>query len=272
MPLVIDPKVYIIGAADVYYRSLATRDAGPWSSVGATTGPVSCKVLQTIVNPGDTFNGVLSPILGMDYLSKQNVEIDFSMPGFAGANLALAILGATSSVTPITVTGAPAYTATTTSAASVAGDTTIKATAITGAVAGQWIRIDVTAGSLAEYRQIDAVATIAGTPTTYSLSFRNPLRLAHASGVAIVQVDGDGKTEIIAGTARRQPTTAYNDWVLVAQSPNDYYELYVYNAISSTQSADVVFGQDTMAAIAVTLAGRKDGSNLAGSGWKLRTP
>lgn len=270
MPLVIDPKQYIIGAADVYYRSLATRDAGPWTSIGATVGPVGFKISQTVINPSDTFNGVLQPILGMDYLSKQGCEVDFSMPQFAGANLALAVLGATSAVTLATDVAAPTYIATTLAAAAVAGDTNIKVTAITGAALGQWIRIDVTAGALAEYRQIDVVGTVGSGGT--GISFRNPLRQNHASGVAVVQANGDGKTEIIAGTTRRQPNTAYNDWALVAQSPNDYYELIIFNAISSTQSADLSFGQDTMAAIKVTLNGRRDGANLSLPAWKLRTP
>lgn len=269
MPLVIDPKQYIIGAADVYYRSLATRDAGPWSSVGATVGPVLFKIPQTIVNPGDTFNGVLQPILGMDYLSKQGAEVDFTMPQFAGANLALAVLGATSSVLPNTdAVGTPFVT--TLAAAAAIGDTNIKVTAILNAVVGQWIRIDLVAGALAEYRQIDVLGTIGAGGT--GISFRNPLRQAHANGVAVVQANGDGKTEIIPGTTRRQPNTNYNDWALVAQSPNDYYELIIFNAISSTQSADLSFGQDTMAAISVSLAARKDGSNLNLPSWKLRTP
>lgn len=270
MPLIIDPTKYIIGAADVYYRAIALRSGGPWTSIGATTGNVALRVGQKVINPSDTFNGVLQPILGMDYLSDQSAEVDFMMPGWAGAALAVAVLGAVSSIPlPITDQASPAYTATTLAAAAAAGDSNIKVTAVAGAAAGQWIRIDVT-GALAEYRQIDVVGTLGAGGT--GISFRNPLRQAHASGVAVVQSQGDGKTEIVAGVTRRQPNTAYNDWALVAQSPTDYYELLIYNGISMTPSSDMTLGQDTMASIAVTIASRLDGSNLALPAWKLRTP
>jgi hypothetical protein len=83
---------------------------------------------------------------------------------------------------------------------------------------------------------------------------------------------GDGKTEITAGTTRRQPSTAYNDWVLVAQSPADYYELLIYRAISTTEAVEFSFGDETMAGIRVTLGARKTGTDLTLPSWKLRVP
>ena len=71
---------------------------------------------------------------------------------------------------------------------------------------------------------------------------------------------------------RRQPLSAYNDFALVAQSPTDYYELYLYNAISKTDSAEISFGDESMAAIKVSLGSRRDGANLALPSWRLRTP
>jgi hypothetical protein len=128
---------------------------------------------------------------------------------------------------------------------------------------------DITAGNVsgpsAEHRTIDALD---GT----TASFRDPLRFDHASGAAVVQADDDGKTEITPGNTRRQPDTAYNDFALVAQSPRDYYELYLYNAISKTESAEITFGNESMAAVGVTVGTRRDGLNLALPSWRLRVP
>ena len=140
---------------------------------------------------------------------------------------------------------------------------------VLNAAAGEWIRINV-AGVLAEYRRIDVVGT-AGAGGT-GLQFRDPLLKAHANGVAVVETVGDGKTEITPGIVRRQPLSAYNDFVLVAQSPSDYYELYLYNSISKTDAAEVTFGNESMAAIKVSLGTRRDGANLALPSWRLRIP
>lgn len=266
MGLVIDPKAYIIGAAEVYYRAIG--GVGAWTSIGATVDDIVFRVNQTTFNPSETFNGVLEPIREFDYISKAGAEAEFTMPEFAGAKLALAVLGAQSAVLPSTdATGTPLVT--TLAAAAAIGDTAVKVVAITNAAAGDWIRIDV-AGALAEYRRIDVVGT-AGAGGT-GLQFRDPLLRAHANGVAVVETIGDGKTEITPGTVRRQPLAAYNDWALVAQSPADYYELYLYNAISKTDAAEISFGDESMAAVKVTLGSRRDGANLALPSWRLRIP
>src|SRR3990172_3611936 len=94
MGLVIDPKAYIIGAAEVYYRAIAS--VGAWTSIGATMDDVVFRVNQTTFNPSEEFNGVLEPIREMDYISKAGAEAEFTMPEFAGSKLALAVLGAQS--------------------------------------------------------------------------------------------------------------------------------------------------------------------------------
>ena len=266
MPLAIDPKQYIIGAAEVYYRAIGS--VAEWSSIGATVDDVVFRVNQTTFNPSEEFNGVLEPIREMDYLSKTGAEAEFSMPEFAGPKLALAVLGAQSSVLASTDAGGTPL-VTTLAAAAAIGDSSVKVVAITNAVAGDWIRINV-GGALAEYRRIDVVGTVGAGGT--GLQFRDPLLKAHINGVAVVETVGDGKTEITGATVRRQPLTAYNDWALVAQSPNDYYELYLFNAISKTDSAEVTFGDESMAAIKVTLGSRLNGANLASPSWRLRVP
>ena len=266
MGLVIDPKQYIIGAAEVYYRAIAS--VGAWTSIGATVDDVVFRINQTTFNPSEDFNGILEPIREMDYISKAGAEAEFSMPEFAGSKLALAVLGAQSSVLASTDAGGTPL-STTLAAAAAIGDTAVKVVAITNAAAGDWIRVNV-AGALAEYRRIDVVGT-AGAGGT-GLGFRDPLLKAHSNGVAVVETIGDGKTEITPGTVRRQPLSAYNDFALVAQSPSDYYELYLYNAISKTDAAEISFGDESMAAIKVSLGTRRDGANLALPSWRLRIP
>ena len=259
MPTVIDPKAYIIGAAEVYYRAIGSVAA--WSSVGATVGDVIFRVSQTTFNPSENFNGVLEQIREMDYVSKAMAEADFEMPEMAGPKLSLAILGAQSAVLATTAAGGGGSSVTT--AATVIGATSVAVAIGTNFAAGDYIKIDT--ATLGEYRVITVV-------TALVLSFRDPLLQAHASGVAVVETIGDGKTEITGATVRRQPLTAYNDWALVAQSPADYYELYLYNAISKTDTAEIAFGNATMAAIKVKLGSRLNGANLALPSWKLRVP
>lgn len=266
MTVVIDPRAYIVGAAEVYYRAVAST--GPWSSIGATIDDVAVRIKQSTFNPSEKFNGVLELVREMDYLSKQSAEVDFTMPEFAGPKLALAILGSTTTASPITETAAGP--STTLAAAAVAGATNIKVTAVTSIVPGMTMGIDVVAGGLREYRVIDTVGTLGAGGT--GLTFRDPLLQAHANGVVVIQTDGDGKSVITPGLVRRQPLTAYNDWCLVAQSPKDYYELYLYSAISSTDTAELQFGNETMAAIKVTLGTRKNGADLSLPSWRLRIP
>ena len=265
MPTVIDPTAYIIGAAEVYYRAVGVLT--PWNTVGSTVDDVIFRTNQSMFNPSDRINGLQDLIMLMDYKNGSGAEVEFTMPEIAGSKLALAVPGAVSTVTTNTDAGGTPFSSTL-AAAAVAGATNIKVTAVTNLVVGDFIRIDVTAGGLAEYRQVTFVGT-AGSGGT-GVSFRDPLIRDHANGVATVESTGDGKTEITAGTVRRQPVTAYNDWALVAQSPSSYYELYVYNGISTTEKVEIAFGDETLAGVKVTIGARKDGANLTLPSWKLR--
>lgn len=266
MPPVITASQYIIGAADVYYRAVAAT--GAWTSIGATVDDIVFRVNQETFNPSEEFNGILEAIREMDYVSKQGAECEFSMPQIAGPNLALALRGVTSAVSATTdATGTPG--STTLAAAAAIGDVTVKVVANTNFTAGDFIRISA-AGAAAEYRQITVAGTVGAGGT--GLQFRDPLLKAHSNGDVVVESVGDGKTELTPGTTRRAPLTAYNDFVLVAQSPADYYELYLYNAITTTDSAELTFGNDSMAAIRTTLGTRRDGLNPTLPSWRLRVP
>lgn len=266
MPPVINAAQYIIGAADVFWRAVGSSAA--WTSIGATVDDIIFRVNQSTFNPSENFNGLMELIREMDYVTRQSAEAEFGMPQIAGPNLALAIRGVTSSVLPNTdATGSPG--STTLAAAAAIGDVTVKATAITNFSAGDWMRISA-AGAAAEYRRIDVVGT-AGAGGT-GLQFRDPLLKAHSNGDVVVESNGDGKTELIPGNVRRTPLAAYNDFVLVAQSPSDYYELYLYNGITTTDPAELTFANEGMAAIKTTIGTRRDGLNPLLPSWKLRVP
>jgi hypothetical protein len=259
VPTVINPLNYIIGAAEVYYRAIGST--GPWTSVGATVDDVVFRVNQTTFNPSDTINGLDDLIYRMDYKNGSGAEAEFTMAEIAGSKLALAVPGATSTTVATTTVGGGL--STTTTAATLVGATTIPLTATTNLAVGDYIKIDT--GANAEYRVVTLIAAL-------NVSFRDPLLIAHSSGVAVVEVVGDGATEIVAGTIRRQPAASYNDWVLVAQSPAAYYELFLYRAISTTDAVEFSFGDETMAGVRVTVGARKDGSDLSLPSWKLRVP
>lgn len=259
MPVVIDPTQYIIGAADVYYRPVG--GTGLWVSVGATVDDIVFRVNQASFNPSDKFNGLLEQIREMDYVSKAGAEAEFTMPEFAGDKFKLAVLGAVSTTVAAADTSGGWTDALDVDAA--AGDSEITLTSGVGVTVGDIAHIGT--GATAEYRTIDAIALGVAT-------FRDPLKNDHAADEVVVQADSDGKTEITPGTTRRQPLTAYNDFALIAQSPSDYYELYLYNAISTTDAAEVTFGNESMAAIKVKLGTRRDGLNLSNPSWKLRVP
>lgn len=262
MPVVIDPTQYIIGAADVYYR--AVGGTGLWLSIGATVDDIVFRVNQSTFNPSSDFNGVLEEIREMDYVSKAGAEAEFTMPEFAGSKLKLAVLGAT--VTEVAAADTAAGWATTLAADAPAGSTAVELASAVGVSAGNLMHIGT--GATEEYRIIDVLA---GTTAT----FRDPLKNDHdgtGTPEAVVQADSDGKTEITPANVRRQPLTAYNDFALIAQSPSDYYELFLYNSISKTEAAELSFGNESMAAIKVQLGTRRDGLNLADPSWKLRVP
>lgn len=267
-PTSVDVTKYIIGAAEVYYRTPGVLTA--WNSVGLTKDNPIFAIERAMSNPSQSLNAIRAKLRGLDYESSGGARVEFTLPEMSGPKLALAIPGAVETLSAITDAGGTPL-STTLAAAAAIGDTTIKVTAITNAAVGDYIRINV-AGALAEYRQITFVGT-AGAGGT-GLGFRDPLLKAHANGVAVVETVGDGKSEITASLARRQPMSAYYDWALVAQSPADYYELILYRGISSTEEVSFEFTDeaDEVTGIRVTIEGRADETNLAAPVWKLRAP
>ena len=263
MALVVDPKQYIVGAADIYYRPVV---GGPWASVGATMEDAVARITQTWYAPD--LNGLLGPVQEMDNLVSQIAEMEFTMAEIAGAKLALAVPGATATVSPTTdATGTPG--SSTLAAPANIGDTVIKMTAVTNFVVGDYVRIGA-AGPTAEYRQLDTVGTLGAGGT--GLTFRDGLRNAHPTLDPVVETVGDGKTDITGTGIRRQPSTAYNQWAMVAQSPNGYYEFAFDSGISQTDAAEITFGDEATGSIRTTIQSRYNGATTAKAPWHLRVP
>lgn len=256
MAAVITPANIILGAGQAYYRALDVLTA--WSSVGATMDDTAMRIAQSWFRPD--LNDMLGPIQEMDYLTEQNAELEFTMVEVAGDKLALAVPGATSTTGVTTATGGGG--STTLAAAAAIGDVSVDLAAATGFAVGDFMKIGA---SNFEYRQITGLAgTIA--------SFRDPLQVARASGVAVIETDGDGKIEITGASVRRQPASSYNQWALVAEAPSGYYELELASGISTTDSAEISFGDETVGGIRTTIGSRYNGQTPNTSPWTLRVP
>jgi hypothetical protein len=258
MPVVIDPTKVGVGAGVVYHRALSVLT--PWSSVGATMDDTVVRVTQAWFRPD--LNGMLGPVQELDYKSEEVPEIEYTMMELSGTNSALAIPGSTST----TGTGAvksSGHLDSTLDGATAAGVTTITVASATNGAVGDVIKIDVT--SLAEYRVITAISS-------NDVSFRDPLRYAHANGVAVEEADDDGKVVITGSTIRRMPSTAYKQWALVSEAPNGYYEFLLTSGISTTEQAELAYGDETAAGIRTTIQGRYAGATPTTPPWTLRVP
>jgi hypothetical protein len=262
-PQVITPGNIIVGAAQIYNRDVGS--VGAWTGVGATMDDTAVRIAQAWFRPD--LNGMLGPVQELDYLTEQAVEAEFTMVEIAGSKLALAIPGATA--TPGSTTDASGTPGSTTLAAAAAiGDTSIKVAAVTNFAAGDYVRIGT--GGAAEYRQIDVVGT-AGVGGT-GLQFRDALQKAHASGDAVVETVGDGKTVITGSTVRRMPASAYKQWAIVGEAPNGYYELLLDSGISVTDAAEITFGDEAVGGVRTTIQSRYAGATPNTPPWRLRVP
>lgn len=266
MPQVITPGNIIVGAADLYYRALGVLTS--WNPAGATMDDTAVRVNQAWFRP--ELNKQLGPVQELDYLTEQAVEIEATLVEIAGSKLALAIPGATATSTaPTDATGTPG--STTLAAAAAIGDTSIKVTAITNFSAGDMVRISA-AGAAAEYRVIDVVGTLGAGGT--GLQFRDPLQKAHPNADPVVEQNpgADGKTVITGSTVRRMPASAYNQWAVVGESPNGYYEFLLDSGISATDAAEIAFGDETVGGIRTTIQSRYNGATPNTPPWRLRVP
>lgn len=258
---------FVVGIPEVMYRASGVLTA--WTSVGLTMDDVLFRIAATSSNPSSALNGIDGLLRGLDYRKGGPASVEFTLSELSSSKLAIAIPGSVTTPGVATDTAAPAYTATTLAAASAVGATNIKVTAVAGAAVGQYIRIDVTAGGLAEYRQITSVGT-AGAGGT-GISFSDPLLRAHASGVAVVQADGDGRDRITGTTIRRRPLSDYLDWRLSYQAPNGYTHFELYRAIATSEAVELSGSDDLSkpAGYRVTIESRLDETDLTAPTWAI---
>lgn len=261
MPIVVDPKAYVIGPAFAYYRDVGVNT--PWTSAGATLDDALMRVNTAWFRP-DNLSGVMGNVMGLDVLRRVDAEIDFTLGEIGGASLALAVPGSRSTAAVFAdATGTPG--SSTTSAATAVGATTIPFTATTNFVVGDYFRIEAAAHAKVEYRQITAIDTL-------NVSFRDPLIYAHDSGTAVVETDGDNRALIESPILRRQPDSAYKEWALVMESGRGWHELRIPRGMSHTEAVEMTVADDALAGIRVTIGARYLGSDLTASPFKLFVP
>lgn len=253
----IDPSAYILGPADVYYRAVGVNT--PWTSIGATLDDAVLHITSERFVP-DNLAGVMGPVQGLDYLRRMNANVEFTMPEIAGSKLALALPGARITAAANASSGVGSSDL---DGATVVGDRTITVTSATGFAVGDFVKIGT--GATVELRQITAIAT-------NDLSFRDPLLFAHADAEAVVEWSDDNRTLIESSITRRMPDSEYREWALVASNGEGYQELRIPRGLAMVDSADVTFGETTVAGIRVTIGGRYSGSDLTASPFKLYAP
>lgn len=261
MTLVVDPQAYIIGPALIYYRAVGATT--PWTSAGATLDDAVMRVNSTWFRP-DNLSGVKGAVMGLDVLQSVDAEIEFTLGEIGGTSLSLALPGSTlTSEVHADATGTPGTS--TLDGAHAAGVTTISVASGTNFVVGDYFRIEVADHASEEYRQITAVST-------NDLSFRDPLKFAHLTGVAVVETTGDRRDVIEAPVLARQPDSAYYEWSLLSESGYAWNELRIPRGISQTESIEMTVADDAVAGIRVTIGARYLGSDLTASPYQLYVP
>lgn len=256
----IDTAQFVIGPARIYYRDVGVLT--PWTDVGVTLDDAVMRVMQETWSP-DNINGVYGKVQGLDISRMAGAEIEFTLGEIAGEKIALAIPGAQYTAPVGTETGST-HLDTTTTAAVAAGVTTIPLTAATNAAVGDHIKIDT--GDIAEWRTITAIDTL-------NISFRDPLLFGHASGVDVVETDGDNRSKVTMPTFRRYPASAYKEWALVSESGRSgVNELRLPIGIATSDNGEMTVGDEAVAGLRVRIEGRLDPDDLSASLWELYSP
>jgi hypothetical protein len=257
----VTPALFVIGPAFIRYRAVGALT--PYTDVGVTLDDAVMRLPTTWAGTQEQLSGVMGPIMGLDVLTGVGCEIEFTMPEMAGAKIGLAIPGAVYTAPVSANSGGTPFSSTST-AATLAGASVVPTTAATNLTVGDYMSIDTT--TLKEYRRVTAI-------TALNITLDYPLLFAHASGVALVETTGDNRSVVTMPIIRRQPDTAYNEWSLIAESgKSGPTEIVIPRGISTTTGAEVTIGDDAIAGIRVTIAGRLDPTNLATSIFQLYAP
>jgi len=246
---------YFIGKATIGYRA-----------VGVLTAYTLLPTIENTVvriNPGaerfdpSTEFDLGGPVQGFQYQAAiGGIEVEASLPQVDAATFQLLVPGSTS-VTA--TTGAVAGSDTTLAAATNVGDTNIKVVAITGYVVGDYVKIDTS--TLIEYRRLTAVGT-AGAGGT-GLSFFEPLALAHASGVAATEVDGDGLATITPPAPSRVSSGSYKEFKVSWPRPDTAPASVVIKRglVAIGNPIELETGARAMGRVRATIEGFRDPAN-----------
>lgn len=255
----VDITTYIIGKARIGFRAVGVST--PYTVLGTledTTVRVNAN--NEVFDPSLDLD-VGGPVAGFQYLPRVGgVELEFSVAQLDATNIGLLLPGSTSTTSATTAAGTPL--STTSSAATLVGDTSIPLVAVTNAAVGDYIKIDLTTN--AEYRQITAINSLV-------VSFFAPLSIAHGSGVAVSEVVGDGRTTYSPPAPGRISTTTLKefrcDWQKPDAAPGS---LIIYRGLAKLDNAyELTMGARSMARAKVTISGLRDASNVEASPFAL---
>lgn len=255
----VDITTYIIGKARVGFRAVGVLT--PYTIINTledTTVRVNAD--NEVFDPSLELD-VGGPIAGFQYIPRVGgVELEFSVAQIDATNIGLLLPGSTSVTSATTAAGSPL--STTSSAIANVGDTSIPLVAVTNAAVGDWIKIDLT--TLAEYRQITAINSLV-------VSFFAPLSLPHASGIAVTETIGDGRTTYSPPLAGRVSSTSLKefrcDWQKPDAAPGS---LIIFRGLAKLDSPyELTLGPRSMARARVTISGFRDAANIEAAPFAL---
>lgn len=256
----LDITKYAIGKARIGYRAIGVLT--PYTVLGTIEDTVI-----HINEGGEIFDpsvelDVGGPVIGFQYQpTPGGISAEFSVAEMSAANLALLLPGATTA-TPSTPASVGGGLSTTSTAATAVGDTSIALTAVTGLAVGDVIRIDTSTNI--EFRTVTAINSLVA-------SFFAPLSLAHASGVAVVEYDSDGRAVTTAPSPGRISTSSYKefriDWPRPDTGPGT---VVIYRGLAAADTTyDLAVGPRTMGRVRARIVGYRNDQNVEASPFAL---
>ena len=255
----VDITRYAIGQARIGVRAVGVLT--PYTTIGTIEDTViRVNANAEVFDPSPELE-MGGPIQGFQYLAVPGgIEAEFSIAELNDTNLGLLMPGSTSAASATTTVGGGL--STTTTAVAAAGATSLPLTAVTGAAVGDFIKIGT--GASTEYRQITAINSLV-------VSFFAPLSFTHASGTAVVEVEGDGRTTFSPATQGRVSSASYRefriDWPRPDTSPGT---VRIFRGLAALDSSyDLTVGPRTMGRMRVTIRGYRDPANVEAAPFAL---
>lgn len=259
MVTAVDITKYVIGRARVGYRAVGVASA-------YTLIPSIEDTVIRINAGAEVFDPSLEldlggPIQGFQYQPRVGgIELEFSIAQLDATNLALLVPGSSSVTSATTATGGGG--SSTTTAATLVGDTSVAVASATNFSAGDVIKIDV--GASAEYRTITSVVSLV-------LNFFTPLSLAHASGVAVVESVGDGRTTFTSPPAGRIQTASYQEFIAEWPRPDaSWGTVKIFRGLVALDNPyELTTGPRTMGRVRATVTGYRNPADVDASPFQL---